>query len=394
MSQNPFDPNAQPVDPNNPAVPGPGPTPGTGVVAPATPAAPAVPAGGYDLEKFRKAWYGQGDVNNIQGWLDKNKDFTTGVTLKNEKAYDPSGRFIADLVGNYNQPGQTRTAIFLDGIGSNGKPRTSTPTKPKPYDPANPGIGPGRPGTPPAGSVPKPKPATTPVVPTQTPTQTPTQPTVPGQSIAPVRDPRLDAFFGTLMDRAKQGLNVDRNDPVIRQQADAFSANQDRSRRDYLADLAESSGPNANLRNETRMSAEKAGQASGAFEGQLMARELQSRREEIATALASGQNLLTFEQQAALQKELAVMDNTIQRMGLAQADKHFGLDLGYRNKALAQNNSQFNQSQAQQNNQFNQNQAYQYAALSQADKQFLDQLGLNYSGQSNYWDWMNKNGGQ
>ena len=53
---------------------------------------------GYDLEAFRKSWMGSGDVNNAQGWLDQNRSITNGVTLSGEKAYDPSGRLIADLV--------------------------------------------------------------------------------------------------------------------------------------------------------------------------------------------------------------------------------------------------------------------------------------------------------
>jgi hypothetical protein len=80
--------------------------------------------GGYDLEAFRKAWYGKGDVNDVQGWLDRNRNITQGVTLKNgQHAYDAQGNYIADLVGNLNDPNQAKHAQFLDGIGSNGKKR-------------------------------------------------------------------------------------------------------------------------------------------------------------------------------------------------------------------------------------------------------------------------------
>ena len=106
-----------------------------------------------------------------------------------------------------------------------------------------------------------------------------------------------------------------------------------------------------------------------------MGRELTSRRDEIAQALQSRQGMLSFEQQQALTKELAKMDDAVKRLGLSQqnsqyyaglgqADKHFGLDLGYRNRALNQN-----------------------------DEQFRDRLGFDYGDRSNYWDQIARQGG-
>ena len=364
---NPFlDPNRDTsgiTDPNNPAgVYPPPPTP-----PPAAPTPPPQPQGGYDLEKFRKAWYGQGDVNNIQGWLDQHKDITSGVTLKNEKAYDPSGRFIADLVGNYNNPAQKRTAIFLDYVDSKGKPRPGNPNGPKISGPISP------PGP---GNLPKPAPTPTPK---PTVPGVPTTPTVPGESVAPIKDPRLDELYNLLMGRAEQGLNVDRNNPVVRQQADAFSANTERSRRNYLGDLAESSGPNANLRNEQRLTAERAGQASGAFEGELMGRELQAKRQEISEALTSMQGLLTTEQTLALQNKLAQLDDATRRLGLGNQNNQF-----YAN--LKQQESQFGRSLSQAEKQFLADLGYRNRALDQNDAQFRDRLGFDYGDRSNYWD--------
>lgn len=203
------------------------------------------------------------------------------------------------------------------------------------------------------------------------------------QSIAPIRDPRLDELYNTLLERSKQSLNINRNDPVIRAQADAFSAQQDRASRNYLADLAERSGPIANLQGEQRMMAERTGQNVGAFEAQLMGRELQSRRDEIARALDSRKDLLTTEQQLALQKELASMDDIIRRMSLSQQDRHFGADLDYRNRALSQSGAQFGAEMG-----------YRNRALDLSDMQFRDKLGFDYSDRSNYWDWKNRNGGE
>lgn len=354
---NPFNNQNQPqnglTDPNNPS----GQYPPVSGIGPGTPGAegakPAQPAGGYDLEKFRKAWYGQGDVNNIQGWLDKNQAFTQGVTLKNEKAYDPSGKFIADLVGNYSgAPASERTAIFLDGVGSNGKPRSVTPPGPGnlPGYKGDKGINPPGPGNLPPGRT---KPPSTGIPPT---------------SVAPVRDPRLDQLYNTLMQRAQQGTNIDRNNPIIRAQADAFSANEERSRRNYLSDLAEKSGPNANLRNEARMSAEKVGQSTGGFEAELMGRELGARRQEISEALNSAQGLLTEEQRLALTNELHRLDDATRRFGIQTQDKQYYAGLG------------------QNQRQFDQDLGYRNRALDQGDAQFRDRLGFDYADRSNYWD--------
>jgi len=176
------------------------------------------------------------------------------------------------------------------------------------------------------------------------------------------------------MARANQGLAVDRNNPVIRGQADAFSANQERSRRNYLADTAEGAGPTGNIRNETRLSAERVGQASGEFESQLMGREVQAKRDEIAQALASTQGLLTEEQRLALQNQLTRLNDETQRLGLSNQ------------------NSQFYAGLNQNQNQFGRDLDYRNRALNQNDYQFRDQMGFNYGDRSNYWDWMKRQG--
>jgi hypothetical protein len=144
-------------------------------------------------------------------------------------------------------------------------------------------------------------------------------------------DPKLQQLYDELLSRATQGLKIDRNDPIIRDQADAYSANLERSKRNDLADLAERSGPLANLRGETRLANERMGQAAGAFEAQLMGRELTARRDEIAQALSSMQGLLTTEQQLALQRELGLLNNAIQQqqLGFNYWDAQNKWDLAY-----------------------------------------------------------------
>lgn len=144
---------------------------------------------------------------------------------------------------------------------------------------------------------------------------------------------KADTLYGTLLDRSNQSLTIDRNDPNIRQQAAAFGANTDRSRRDYLGNLAESAGPFANLRGEARMTGEKAGQAKGTFEAGLVGSELKSRRDEIAQSLNSMAGILSGEQTRNLQGQLAAMDQAIAEAGVGVATT--GINAG----AFAQGNS-------------------------------------------------------
>lgn len=159
-------------------------------------------------------------------------------------------------------------------------------------------------------------------------------------------DSRTEELYQMLLHRATQGLNVDPNDPVIRAQSDAYGANAERARRNFLADTAESAGPLANLQGERRLSAERLGQQTGAFESELVGREMTARRNEIAQALQSMQGLLTTEQSMALQRELAMLNNAIQQQ-----------ELSLRGQQMSMQNDQF-----------------------------LRQLGFQEADRASYWD--------
>jgi hypothetical protein len=169
-------------------------------------------------------------------------------------------------------------------------------------------------------------------------------------------DPKLQALFDQLLSRAQQGTAIDRNDPTIRAQADSYAANEERARRNYLGDLAEQAGPLANLRGEQRVTAEQLGHNTGAFEAELVARELTSRRAEIADALHSMQGLLTQEQQFTLTKELANLDDAIKQQQLGLQGRQMDL----------------------QNNQFFSNLGLQGRQLDMQGQQFGQQLAYNY----------------
>ncbi len=119
-------------------------------------------------------------------------------------------------------------------------------------------------------------------------------------------------LFNLLMQRATQGAAPNPNDPVLRSQADAYSANTERSKRNYLGDLAEKAGPTANLAGETRLANERAGQSNAGFEAELMGRETAARRDEIQQALQLYGSLMSDQQRMALEQQLAQLSSQTQ----------------------------------------------------------------------------------
>jgi hypothetical protein len=133
-----------------------------------------------------------------------------------------------------------------------------------------------------------------------------------------------DVLRNTLLQRATQGTAVDRNDPLIRQQADAFAAGQERARRNAVADQAEQfsaegaagSGAQHTL---TRLTNENAARNVGSFEAELVGRELSNRRTEIMQALQGLQGQITADQTMALERELAQLNAQIQKLGIHES---------------------------------------------------------------------------
>lgn len=143
---------------------------------------------------------------------------------------------------------------------------------------------------------------------------------------------KVNSLYDTLLQRAQQSLNIDRNDPIIRAQSDAYGAQQERARRNFLSDMAERGSPYATgaQLGQQRMTAEKMGGDLGAFEAQLMGRELLSRREQIQSSLDSMKDMLSFDQKLALEKELANLDAATRRYGfdVDAATSRYGIDTG------------------------------------------------------------------
>lgn len=152
-------------------------------------------------------------------------------------------------------------------------------------------------------------------------------------------DPRRQQFFEELMSRIRANDAIPgRDNPVVRAQADAYSAQQTREMRDYLADLAESEGPNANLRGEQRMAAEMAGRNSGQFEAELIGREQDARRAQTQAMLGQVVNLLDVDSQQALQRELGLNDLDLRKAQLAQSGDEFLRELALREWDLTNRN--------------------------------------------------------
>lgn len=159
-----------------------------------------------------------------------------------------------------------------------------------------------------------------------------------------------DQLYNLLLQRAQQSTNIDPNDPNIRQQVDPAAAQIERDRRDYLANVAESRGPLANIQGETRVSGEKAAQMKGQLEASMIGKELQSRRDEITQALTELGSRLSSDQALGLQKELAYLNNALGKYGI---DTSAGL---------------------------------QQQQINSGNDQFASTFGLNSTNQANYWD--------
>jgi hypothetical protein len=314
---------------------------------------------GWNREQYRDAWMGSG-VNSVQGakdWIAQH-----------------GGEWLSDN-GTVRTPFGETLDMLINGRGSLAG-----------QGPAKAGWGPSGGGAPPPPSGLSSGTGTTGVITggsgtnhvfAEGPGLRPPMPPVAN----PEQDARKKALMDQLTQRMQQDLKIDRNDPIIRNQADTYSANAERSRRNYLSEIAEGNSPYATgaMRNEQRMSAEKLGQNTAGFEAQLMGRELAARREEIQSALDSMGNLLTESERQQLQRELADADNALRKYGmdtqnsqfyanLSQADKHFYDQLSQQDR-LALMDSDFRNRQ-----------------LDQSDSQWRDKLGFDTSDRQSYWD--------
>jgi hypothetical protein len=146
-----------------------------------------------------------------------------------------------------------------------------------------------------------------------------------------------DVVRNSYLQQATQGTKVDLNDPNFKQQIDTFNAGSDRARREYQSQAAErlsaqGLGNSGAMQNERRLSDEQAATSQGAFQAQLVSRELENRRNEIKDALTNLRGIISGDQAMALQKQLADLDAAIKREGLSQSGTLGAGDLALRDK--------------------------------------------------------------
>lgn len=152
-------------------------------------------------------------------------------------------------------------------------------------------------------------------------------------------DPRRDALFETLMKRSNPDA-ITSADPNVAAQSNAYSAQEERARRDYLDQVAERSGPYVNMQGEERMAAERKGQRTGAFEANLIAQEIKAQRDQIAQALESQAGMLSEDKKQAYEERLANLDALLKSKGFDLQDKSINSDM---EKALLNNDVQMRQ---------------------------------------------------
>ena len=120
----------------------------------------------------------------------------------------------------------------------------------------------------------------------------------------PLTDPNATALFNQLMKTSQESLSVSPNDPIIKSQTDAYSADQQRQMLAEQQQFSAGHGPFTDLSAEIAATNEKAGQNTAGYQATLMGNEVTARRQEIQSALSGAQGLLTAEQQMQLQEEL------------------------------------------------------------------------------------------
>jgi len=182
-----------------------------------------------------------------------------------------------------------------------------------------------------------------------------------------------DVVRNSYLQQATQGTTIDRNDPNFKQQVDPYNAAVERQKQGYLADAAErmsakGMGDSGAMDTERRMANERAGEAQGSFESQLVGRELQNRRAEIQNALASLGSMVNSDQGRALQKQLADLDAQLKQAGLSQSGSLGAQELALKDK-LGTGGLNID-----------------LMRLLQQGQQFGDQLGFNVADRTAYWN--------
>lgn len=129
---------------------------------------------------------------------------------------------------------------------------------------------------------------------------------------------RADQVWATLSKLVDQSQNVGPDNPVVRAQTDAFRAEKEREKRNFISDTAERYGPLANIRGEERMASDRTGNAVASFQADAMVKELTAIRSQIMAALNGQQGFVSTDRQQYLNEQLAMIDQQLRSLGLSQ----------------------------------------------------------------------------
>lgn len=172
-----------------------------------------------------------------------------------------------------------------------------------------------------------------------------------------LQDPRWQALYDDLLARAHQSLTVDPNDPTIKAQTDAASAAANTQRLQQQQAAAERGGAYATgeAANASRTSGETVQIQMAAMSAQLMQREVDARRSEIANALSSMQGILTVDEQSRLKQE----DQQLQARSIDLANQQAQFQNQLQSRQLDLNQQQMEWERMFQDRGWNANQAQQ-----------------------------------
>lgn len=144
-----------------------------------------------------------------------------------------------------------------------------------------------------------------------------------------------DVVRNSYLERATKPLSDPRTDQGVRMASDSYNAATERARRDATADLAEGTAGSGQVgfqNAEQRLINERAGQARGSFEADLVQKDLQRQRDETNDALSHLTGMISDDQARALQDKLASLDAQLKTAALNSSDSLGRAELSLKDK--------------------------------------------------------------
>jgi hypothetical protein len=168
----------------------------------------------------------------------------------------------------------------------------------------------------------------------------PAQPYVYDPYIPPVGNSGGGPFDQAVRDlvaklMAQDPSKISINDPELANAAESNYRGLDRARQAERSAMAERAaaqglGDSGAMDAGVESGFQNMGESQGAFQSKLVLDKMSEMKSQITQALQVGAGILSSDQNAALQRDLANLNAAMQAEGLKQSDKHFYDDLGFR----------------------------------------------------------------